>query len=331
MPTQSLIVHIDASLARRVRAFLAEGSHGYESLSEFAEVSLLNQLEAEATNKSTVHGDSRAAQPDETINSPATELLAEMAATTSATPLYPPPTGDALFVLTNRLSPLKLAVRVLANLGTSGEWPTSKQFHEAATAAARRVGMALRERDKNEVRSGSARLSTGYPIGKDAQAALERFIFSFTASIRDGYCVGPLATLGLVNCDGEKMGLTAEGLELAMAKSPILDGQGDKTLSEEEARIFREQICKAELELAAVREFLRMVKKAAGSQGRLDELLSASHADWSSDLTVAHRSAMLGRLADAQALTVVGRGPTATIKLSPEAETFEETRLEEAS
>ncbi len=329
MTTQSLVILIDSAVARRVRSFLGEQGHGYASLSEFAEVALLNQLETEqgARRESRAPADS-----SELSLSPASrgDLLAPIGDPPLEL-LEPAGVGDALFVLTNRLSPLKVAVRVLANLATTGRWPAARKFHDAAAAEARRLGMELRERDKREGRSGPSRLSTGYPVGKDAQAALDRFVFSFAASLRDGTCVGPLATLGLANCLDGRIGLTAAGWSLAAAPSPLLDGEGERTLSEEEAQILREQIRQAELEFAAVTEFISQVKRAAGKQGRVDELLSSAHSDWSADLTIAHRSAMLGRLSDAQALSVSGRGGAAIITLLPGAASFGDSALEQAS
>lgn len=328
MTTQSLVIHIDSSVARRVRSFLGQ-EHGYASLSEFAEVALLNQLE----NEQGARRES-GAPSGPTDLSLSTASRGELLTRVGDPPLEllePARVGDALFVLTNRLSPLKVAVRVLANLATTGRWPAAKEFHEAAGAEARRLGMELRERDKRDGRSGASRLSTGYPVGKDAQAALDRFVFSFAASLRDGTCVGPLATLGLTNCVEGSIGLTPSGWSLAAAPSPLLDGEGEGTLSEDEARILREQIRQAELEFASVTEFISLVKRAAGKQGRVDELLSSAHSDWSADLTIAHRSAMLGRLSDAQALSVSGRGAAAIITLLPGAAAFGDSALEEAS
>lgn len=329
MITQSLVIHIDSAVARKVRSFLGEQEHGYASLSEFAEVALLNQLE----NEQGARRDSRPPGGSADLTLPPTsggELLTQVGDPPLEL-LEPVRVGDALFVLTNRLSPLKIAVRVLANLATTDRWPAAKVFHDAAAAEARRLGMELRERDKREGRSGPSRLSTGYPVGKEAQAALDRFVFSFAASLRDGTCVGPLATLGLVNCQDGRIGLTGAGWSLAAAPSPLLDGEGEGTLSEDEAKILRGQIRHADLEFAAVTEFISLVKRAAGKQGRVDEFLSSAHSDWSADLAIAHRSAMLGRLSDAQALAVSGRGASAIITLLPGATAFGDSALEEAS
>lgn len=331
MPTQSLLVHIDSALARRVRVFLGAEEHGYSSLSEFTEVALLNQLDIELNGRDQLvndHAETGGVGPaldDESLS------LVLLPAGSEPVLVEPAQGGAALFILTNRLSPLKVATRVLANLGLTGQWPKARDFQEAAAAEARRLGLELRERDRSEARSGSKRMSIGYPVGKDEQAALDRFIFSFTVTLRDGQCIGPLATLGLANSVVDRIALTEAGWALATAPSPLLDYQGNETLSEDEARILRNRIREAADERAAVAEFMSVVKKAAGAQGRVDELLASLHPDWSSDLTIAHRSAMLGRLSDARAIAVSGRGPMATITVLPVAAAFDEQPLEEAS
>ncbi len=320
MGTQSLVLRVDATIARRIRSFLTSEDHGYSSLSEFAEVALLNQIELESRPV-----EFEPVEPDGALG------MLKLPTASAPDLAQPAKGGEPLFVLTNRLSPLKVATRVLANLGLGGRWPTAKEFQQTAAAEARQLGIRLRERDRREGRSGSKRLSIGYPVGKDLEAALDRFIFSFAAGVRDGRCVGPLATLGLANCADDRIALTAQGWALAAALSPLLDIDGDGALTEEEARILREQLLAAPEERIAVTEFVSIVTRAAGAQGRVDELLGSAHPDWSADLTVAHRSAMLGRLGDAGALAVEGRGPTATITLSPEGMSLGERPLEEAS
>lgn len=328
--TQSLIVHIDSEVARRVRTFLGSPPHGYGSLSEFAEVALLNQLDLELHRPEGADGD----DPSRSAGPKAIGAEQEFLSVPSDIPpalATPAPGGEALFVLTNRLGPLKVAARVLANLAKHGQWPSAKEFHQAAAMEARELGLRLREQDQRDGITGGRRRAIGFPVGRDKQAAMDRFIFSFTASIRDGRCVGPLAILGLANCMDESIALTESGWTLAVETSPLLDANDTETLSEREAAVLRDRIREAPEECEAVAEFLSFVKKAAGRQARVDELLATAHADWSADLTIAHRSAMLGRLADLRTLTVSGRGPEATITINHAAQEFDQPSIQEAS
>lgn len=331
MPTQSLIVHIDSVLARRVRTFLTDSDGGYASLSEFAEVALLNQLDLEHNRKAPGKESGPASTGSMSTSGRGSSSLLSQPSETGATLAEPAPGGEALFVLTNRLGPVKVATRVLANLAWDGHWPQAKEFQQAAAAEARELGLRLREEDRHQGIRGGKRRSIGFPVGKDEQAALDRFIFSFTASVRDGRSVGPLAVLGLVNCLGESVALTEAGWALATEASPLLEGNGVGTLSQGEAAILRERIRGAPEELEAVGEFFSVVRRSAGRQARVDELLAAAHSDWSADLTIAHRSAMLGRLGDVGAVSVVGRGGDAMITLEHPADEFGEASVEEAS
>src|SRR2546427_4454949 len=138
----------------------------------------------------------------------------------------------------------------------------------------------------------------------------------------DDRVFGRMIVLGLGSVQGGRAVLTEAGWRLALAPSPLLDGVAGLTLSEEEAAILRRQVIRARGELGAVREFLEIVRRAAGSQRRIDELLAARYPDWTEMLTVAHRSALLGRLSDLAVLEVTGRGPSAKTRLLPLAEEF---------
>jgi hypothetical protein len=223
------------------------------------------------------------------------------------------PRGLLLF-LTNRLNPLKLSTRVLANLARDGEWPDLRAFQLAAAHTARDVGQRLRAEDKEAGRRGAAKRFVGYPVGDDQEAAVGRFIFSFSIEEVGGRAAGPLAVLGLAGLVDGRPALTAAGWRLARATSPLLDG-GEGILAADEIAIFKERLRAATDERQAVSEFLSAVHRAAGFQPRVDELLSTWHNDWSSDRAAAHRAAMLGRLGELRVLRVSGRGSRAQIEL----------------
>jgi hypothetical protein len=223
------------------------------------------------------------------------------------------PRGSLLF-LTNRLNPLKLSARVLANLAREGDWPELREFQLAAARAARGLGQRLRAEDKEAGRRGAAKRFVGYPVGDDQDAAFGRFIFSFTIEQVSGRAAGPLAVLGLADVVDGRAVLTESGWRLAAAPGPLLDG-GDGILAREEIVIFRERLRAAPDEREAIAEFLAAVHRAAGAQPRVDEVLSTWHKDWSSDRAAAHRAAMLGRLGELRVLRVTGRGGRAQIEL----------------
>jgi hypothetical protein len=233
-----------------------------------------------------------------------------------------PPSTLPLPFLTNRVSPLKASVRALGNLAAGdGAWPRLRDFQARAGHAARERGMQLRAEDRAAGRRGRAKRSVAWPIGANPVTALERYAFAFTLALDGGVPTGPLATLGLATVIDGRAALTEHGWELATAPSPVLDS-GEGTMSPEDVAILRERVLHSPPERAAISEFLRATRRAAGAQSRIDELLATWHADWSADQAAAQRSAMIGRLEELKLLDVTGRGSHAVVRLG-DVEDFE--------
>jgi hypothetical protein len=322
---QSHIIRLDVGLARRARAFLA-AAPGYADLSEFVAVSVENQLALETSSG----GPDGAVVP----SSGDTDAVAPGQDGGTIRPLRMPerqpavltePVGDqpALFSFTNRLFPIKVATRALANTGEGASLPS---FHEAAAAAARALGARLRAEDNRARRKGTERRWIALPVGDDQEAALNRYIHHFTATLTtDGRLVGPLVQLGLAGLDEAGLLLPTEsGAQLAMAENPLLDtpGEADGVLSEEERDLFLAAIRANVSEAGEVREFVQLVHDHAGRQADVDASLGARHDGWSNAQAVAQRAAMVGRLHDLGLVEVEGRGPTARIRLVPDIDSY---------
>lgn len=300
MSGHRIVVNVSTTALRRGLDLVEQGS--YESLDDMVDALLSGR------NGQPAGVDGSSAATD------ALPALLEMPAEPCAA-LAPEPattTGHLLF-LTNRLNPLKLSARVLANVGAS-EWPELHAFQRAAAGAARDVGLRLKAEDKEAGRKGQARRWVGYPVGDDESAAMERFIFSFTVAEDQGRAAGALGVLGLAVVIDGRVALTDAGWALAKAPSPLLDG-GEGTMSEEEAEVLIGRLRLATDERGGITEFMKLVKRSAGVQSQVDEALGAAHPDWSADRAAAHRAAMLGRLTEVRALKVSGRGTTAQIEV----------------
>jgi len=318
MGRQTFVIRLEENLARKVSHLLASRDRGYSSLDELVQVALQNQLGIEEAEDPHAPDSARATKPIGT-------LALKMLEDTEPPPNLAQPqvsSNERLFVLTNRLSPIKVAARVLALMGVESVWPVLEDFQEKAAKVARDVGLDLREEDLASQKRGQARRWVAYPIGDDERAAYSRFVTSFTMQVNDGKALGPMIILGLGNVKDGRAVLTEAGWRLAAAPSPILDGAEGLTLSKEEAVILRRQVLDASGEREAVQEFLQIVKRAAGSQVRIDEMLATRYPDWTETLTIAHRSALIGRLSDLGVLEVSGRGPTAKLRLLPYAGEF---------
>ncbi len=306
-------------------ATLNAPGQGYDSLDELLSVALVNQLGAEAAFTKTMPDGASAP----TISQIHGTLLRPTAAATAKHLAVPATCADSLFILTNRLSPLKVATRVLANLsalvtrlGDDRRWPTIDTFRTTAGHAARALGFALQRHAWPDPSTGRDKRWIGYPVGRDERASLARFAVSFTVSKNDG-TAGPLVILGLATVvDGGRIALTEAGWRLAIAPSPLLQESGSGMLSDEERHIFAEQIAGASGERAAVTQLLDLVVQADGSQTEVDRRLRSLHADWSVNRTTAHRAAIVGRLVELGALSASGRGRRARLRLLADGERF---------
>jgi hypothetical protein len=342
---QALVIRVEASLARAARAFLGRTRHGYASLDELVEVALLNQLSIEGFPLR----ESMSGSPKMGVGAPLAEqgesddALYRVQANpadatqTCATNLGQPkialaeaqPAGDErLFVMTNRLSPIKIAARSLALCSSElSSWPTISSFQARASAFARTIGLRLRA-------EGSRRW-VGYPVGRDTRKASERFVNSFTitTSAGRGRGRGPMALLGLAvlvdevapkSSYGSKrslrsdphVALTEAGWKLANLPCSILDECDGGNLSPDEATLLTTQLMRAPRERDAIRVFLGLVRRSGGSQSRVDELMAAREPQKSADLLVAERAAIVGRLADLNVVLHEGRGSGAQIALT---------------
>lgn len=304
--------------------------HGASSLEEVIEQLLLDHLESpaaplaaraslSATRPGQVQRPPASPPQDEdpqfAVNPPA--LTLERPDESPPAPFAEPaaPSVVALPFLTNRLSPLKASARALANLAAmDGRWPSLRDFQAKAGHAAREQGLQLLADDRAAGRRGRHKRSVAWPIGANPVAALERYAFAFTLAHDGAIASGPMATLGLADLLDGRAALTPAGWELALAPSPVLDG-GEGTLSQEEVAIMRAQLRQSPPEHAAIIEFVRAVRRAAGAQPRIDELLGAWHGEWSADQAAAQRSAMIGRLEELGMVDVTGRGTKATLEL----------------
>jgi hypothetical protein len=169
-------------------------------------------------------------------------------------------------------------------------------------------------------------------MGDSEDRSAGRFVLAFTIGGNREQPTGPLAILGLANfIDDDRIGLTEAGWQLAAAPSPLLQEAPGDTLSEEEQRLLQVRIARAPGEREAVSEFLRLIRRSAGSQGKLDELLSLQHRDWTANMRTANRAALLGRLADLGVVTISGRGAQARIDLLGPATEFIEAAFRVAA
>jgi len=126
----------------------------------------------------------------------------------------------------NRLFPLKVAARVLAQLQLTKNGKVSlHDFHARASEVATEARYVLESFDlKNETPRGG-RLAAAFP--EHREKSVERFKGHFLGYLRtDGTAVGALPELGFVNISSDSNSTTAlsdVGVQFAQLRNPIVD------------------------------------------------------------------------------------------------------------
>lgn len=325
---QVLLVQIPSEIARKAKELVGSEAP-YGSLSELVVTALQNQL--------LLHGLTMPEQPaavkgDGQLALGGPVSTRESGDLNKASHLLSPPSAppddllsddrfsghDRLFLLTNRLAPLKIAARVLANLRLrDGRWPQVELFRVEAAANARALGLQLREDDERRGTRGSARRAIGFPVGPDAEKAMNRYTDSFTLATEGG---GPMAVLGVADAREGQAVLTAAGWKLAAALTPLLGEIHGESMSIEERQILVERLFRASSELDATCKFLSGLHEVGYSQSKIDQLLAGRNPRWSRNRIVAERASMVGRLKDLGLVTAGGRGGDAQILMTTDGE-----------
>jgi hypothetical protein len=307
---QAIVVYLPSLLVRASKEVLGEG-RPYSDISELVELSVQNQLALDAAGSDLGH------HQDPVQPGPKDHLLGLPDHQPSV--IAPDLDGDpeALSSFTNRLFPIKVACRVLAN---SPAGVSLSDFQLEAAHAAREIGRELRAQDSKAGVKGMERRWVALPVG-EKNSTLNRFINHFTLTRRrGGPADGPLTRLQLAGTDAEgRPHLTQLGWELASSSNPILDGgaEGDEvaTLSRAEQAIMVRAIGSNPAERANLAEFRKIVKSARGRQGSIDMRVRRG-TDLSSDEAAAYRAGTIGRLHDLSLVSVDGTGEDAEVTLA---------------
>jgi len=266
-------INIDPELYERVARRVREGA--YLDLEQFFDLAARNQLALEAkpdplmptpnagdgqaagaeisarpmTGAEQTAGAAHQGAPAPHLSGEWSELVkrTDLAADRFERPGIDPELDHLLWGQTNRLLPVAVGVRVLANLlGDSNEVPVGT-WHEKATAVATSLRDDLRRWDESAKRPHGTRWATAFPEKKESSA--QRYVSQFLgASARDGSSDGGAAFLGLVAISGSgergRVTLTTSGAAWASLPNPIFDADAEpaSTFSEEEVRFFLEHL-----------------------------------------------------------------------------------------
>jgi hypothetical protein len=353
------VVRLAPALARRVNNHLEHDAATYPSLSDFVAVALENQLALDAGAIDELRrsdhsgGPGAALKEDRRGESPAAhdragsaglglfkvvpadeiaEWLCRPAPGALSQFVNPSPNGVPLFALTNRLSPIALSIRVLANLTVAKEAPPSREeYVRTAAHAARHVALVLRTKDEEDLVPLSDRRSTGWPAGQDAEKSLDRFIWAYLVHRAKERDPGAMEELGLAVVNDDRVVLTHAGFALAVAPSPLMSETDGWTLGSEQQQILRACVLANDGERAEIETVLGLLVRDGSSQGRIDAAVQGRHPTWSQNQVVSQRAAVLSRLRELDVVELAGRGPKAKVRISSAGQDFASQLLNETT
>ena len=222
---------------------------------------------------------------------------------------------------TNRLLPVAVGVRVLANqLARSGEALVDiDDWRKQATEVAQALRVRLEQWDQDADRGRSDQWATAFPSSDPASA--NRFMGQFlgwprrTGKLAEGGAIW----LGFVAVDDERRGvtLTEAGERWAAFSNPIFDGEvPTSTFSEDETAFFIEHLRdKRPTEFGLLRDVAKLVKQGK-SRTQIDTELALFYPEWAKHIATMRAGAM-GRMSDLDLLTRERHGLTVAYHLTP--------------
>jgi hypothetical protein len=322
MNEEPRVVRLPSALTRRADSVVDSPSSPYGTFSDLVAVALRNQMEMEQVSQAATAARPlvverlQAGMPSPPETTPLRVSSTDFALMTM--PTTPPtyevadgrPSADrkSLTFLTNRLNPIPVVLRLLANIG-----PISvADVRGPLTEVARPIGFHLRADDAAEGRSLAERRQTSWPVGDDVDKSITKFMASY---LLDEQGRGALADLGLAELINGAIVPTELGLTLAGAPIPLLgEGDGRGTVSTEGNEILRTCLLANTAECAVLSTFLHAIQEEDGHQGAVDQTLMDAYG-WNPAVTASHRAALVGRLRDLVIVAVLGRGPEARLRI----------------
>jgi len=234
----------------------------------------------------------------------------------------PPPEPNQvrteIFGLWNRFFPIKITVRVLANmLNGNGSTVPLDALQENASSTAREFGKNLAKKERDLRRKRAEMVSTALPTKRDEFRAKARFKSHFVGYINKGRIEGAPATLRFLNMLKDQngkvsVGLTDAGLKFASLANPVIIGSDfNSSFSEEERRFLIDHIA-AELpeEMKLIRFTLQAIKRGATSPEAVHEALKKLRCDLDETDLRTLRSGILSRMSELKLLTRIRIGLT---------------------
>lgn len=217
----------------------------------------------------------------------------------------PRPADERIWGQVNRLLPIKMGCRwlMVAN-GERTTWLTLPTLADRMADDAATLGSALELDDLSSDRKRDELFATGLPR-KGNTSSRDRFLSQYIARVRRAGEIypGALCQYALAFFDGDHLTLTELGIEMALLKSPVLDGDWDaatSTLSDEEREFFARRVLPyVPGELSDFSAAIRAVSEGNSTPADLQRALSRRFEErWSAVMIRTHVSGVVARLVE---------------------------------
>ncbi len=310
------VVDVSPEVAEEMNKQVRSGR--YRSLQDFILAALQNQVYIETSE--AIEGDSESSASSglvTTLSPLATTLSAKTAAAqlllrpeasdVKAVPLRDLPRPSYLWGQYNRLFPVKIVIRVAANLSRqngSGYVPLG-ELQEKSAEIAREMGRLILRKDRLLGRKRGTIISAALPIGRDQDKAKIRFKNQFVGFLSKSRVEGAAPTLKFLDIirndkNVVQAGVTDLGLRFATLSNPIIDRDDYSTaFSPEEVDFLLDHIAlEVPGEAKLVRLVLGGVKRGVATPEELNDLVRSYNSDWNESEAIAMRSGVVSRVAE---------------------------------
>ena len=227
-----------------------------------------------------------------------------------------------VFGQVNRLLPLKLACRWLANAASrEGHWPRYELISDKLADDAGNIGSLLERWDTENERKRDELLSTGLPR-RGNSASRDRFLSQFLARVTRSGEIYPatICQYHLARFDNSAIALTEHGVAFSSLTNPILDKRDKKataTLASEESAFLASHIHEW---VATERDDMRVILQAVAEGSKTPSDLTEAirnrfPPEWSDSVFQTYTSGLVSRLGDLRLLKRAWQGRNVNYEL----------------
>jgi hypothetical protein len=310
------LVDVSPELADDINKQVKTGK--YKSVQDFILAALQNQVYIETSENTD--NDSQTSTSSGLVNvlrgstvslsaktAEAQLLLKPEPSNVKTVPLGNVPRPTYLWGQYNRLFPVKIVVRVAANLSRQngfGFVPLG-ELQERTAEIAREMGRTILRKDRLLGRKRGTIISAALPIGRDQEKAKARFKNQFVGFLARSRVEGAAPTLkflGIMRNDKNvvQVGITDLGLRFASLSNPIIDRDDYSTaFSPEEIEFLLDHIAsEVPAEAKLVQLVLDGVKRGVDTPEELNDLVRSYNAEWNESEAIAMRSGIVSRASE---------------------------------